>query len=84
MPNVSVRVMGMHSASIKAERHPKKPTSATITTSPTASNRLRMNKLTLSTTWRGWSLVRAITRSSGSVRRMLSRVASTWAPKSPI
>ena len=84
MPKVMARVRGMERAMSRAERHSQKPMRETRTTRITASSRLVMKRWMFSSTCRGWSEVRARTRSSGSRCWRSCRAASTAAPKRSI
>ncbi len=84
MPKVMARVMGMDRAMSKAERHSQKPMKDTRTTSHTASPRASMNSSTFSSTCLGWSEVRAMIRSSGSLAATSARASSTCSENSSI
>ncbi len=80
IPKVIASVSGMDIAIRSAGRHSQKPTRATSTTRTIASYRLIMKRSTLSSTWSGWSEVRAMIRSSGNRGRRSPRARSTPAP----
>jgi hypothetical protein len=82
MPKVSARVVGMESMTSRAERHSRNPSRATTPTRARASKRASRNRSMFSRTWRGWSDVRAITRSSGRRASSSSSALCTLAPKS--
>jgi len=79
-PNVMASVMGIDAAIRMAVRQLQKPIKATTTTSTNASIKLWLKSSMLSCTCKGWSEVRARTRSAGSVFLTLSRLASNCFP----
>src|SRR6201984_2999986 len=79
-PNVIASVIGIDAAINMDVRQLQKPIRATTTTSTNASIKLWLKSSMLSCTCKGWSEVRARTKSAGSVFLTLWRLASNCFP----